>query len=86
MDDGGIYLGASASAGLLFLPDLADASSGLMLGYAAELGYDLSHSGRQGLGFCLRYSRWSGLAVFSEHGDGLDVHEVSFGARWAFAP
>ena len=86
LDDVGLYLGASASAGLLFLPDLADESSGLMLGYAAELGYDLSGSGRQGLGLFLRYSHWSGFVVISEHGDELTVDEVSLGARWAFAP
>jgi len=83
--DLGLYLGASASAGLLFLPDFADEGSGLMLGYAAEVGYDLSGSGRQGLGLCLRYSHWWGLALFSERGDELSVHEVSLGARWAFS-
>ena len=86
IEGAGLYLGGSASAGLLFLPDLADESSGLMLGYAGELGYDLSGSGRHGLGFFLRYSHWSGFAVISDHGDELVANEVSLGARWAFAP
>lgn len=85
IDNAGLYLGASASAGLLSLPDFADEDGALMAGYAAELGYDMSASGKQGLGLFLRYSHWSGLALFSDHGDELSANEVSLGARWAFS-
>lgn len=85
IDDAGLYLGASASVGLLSLPELADDDGALMAGYAAEIGYDTSASGKRGLGLFLRYSHWSGLAFFSDRGDELSADEVSLGARWTFS-
>jgi hypothetical protein len=80
----GWFVSASAGVGLMQLPQFApDADGGLMSRYAVELGYELSHGGKQGAAVYLRLDRWSGEELpFSEHPDGLVSSQLLAGMRW----
>lgn len=78
----GVYVGASGGIGGMDMPSYVEEGGGLMVHYAFELGYDLSGSGKWGLGGFASYHRWLGVALV-DPGSHFDSQGVDIGARWS---
>jgi hypothetical protein len=80
----GVYVAASAGVGFMYMDDHPAFGEGeyFMARYSFELGYEMSKSGKQGLGWFARYNRW-GAGGLSEDNPELTSHDVAAGARWS---
>lgn len=84
--DEGAYVAASAGVGFMFLEDHPEFGPGeYFLGrYSFELGYELSGSGKRGLGCFVRYNRWGASGALNSDEPQVTSHDVAAGARWSF--
>jgi hypothetical protein len=81
MQGDGVFFGASAGIGLMELPELSQASGGLMSRWGLELGYTFGRGASY-----LRYEHWQGaeLPIATDYPDGLSSDGLLLGARWSF--